>query len=235
MMEDSNNKKIEGEPLRDGLKRIIQESFLLKELQSKIKIVQRELPDASYELSKYGWYIDGESSPGQTIKLSQWLKDGEIDSVDQWFKKRYNRKRVKLIEKRLAQNYPNRERILKTAIKQHFKSDYVSSITILLTQVDGLFYDMTGKKYFSKHRSSEIKRFNIPELGLVDLLIEPLKKYTLINASENYLDDYSVKLNRHEVLHGVVTDFDTELNSLKIISFINFMDEMLSQAFKNER
>ncbi|MBE7441015.1 MAG: hypothetical protein HS119_00985 [Flavobacteriales bacterium] len=66
----------------------------------------------------------------------------------------------------------------------------------------------------------------------MDLLIKPFKEYTAINASEEYLHDYPVKLNRHEILHGAVTDFDTELNSLKIISLVNFMDEMLGQPIK---
>ncbi|MCL4857437.1 MAG: hypothetical protein KJZ55_09255, partial [Flavobacteriales bacterium] len=154
------------------------------------------------------------------------------ESVNLISNSRYNRKRIKSIERRLVEKYPNREKIIKTAIKQHFKSDYISSITILLTQVDGLFFDVTKKKYFSKDRSSEIKKFNIIKSGLVDLLIKPFKEYTAINASEEYLHDYPVKLNRHEILHGAVTDFDTELNSLKIISLVNFMDEMLGQPIK---
>ncbi|MBE7441013.1 MAG: hypothetical protein HS119_00975 [Flavobacteriales bacterium] len=89
-MEDSKHEKIKGEPVKDALKRLIQESDWVKELNESLKIVQEKLPDASYELSKSGWYIDGESSPGQTIKLSQWLNNGEIDLVDEWFKKRYN-------------------------------------------------------------------------------------------------------------------------------------------------
>ncbi len=203
---------------------------VLVDVASKMIDVQKKLPQANYELSKYGWYVDFDFLPASSIKLTQKISEGRIDVVDRWFFSYFKPQKLDIIEQRLIKNYPNRKNIFKASFNHHRNFDYISSITLLLTQIDGIFNDKTGMKYFTKDKDLGIDRFNLTKYGITELLITPLKEFTSINASEKYIDNYPIRLNRHEILHGINTDFGTEINSLKIISLVNFMDEFLTQV-----
>jgi len=55
-----------------------------------------------------------------------------------------------------------------------------------------------------------------------------------ISASQNERDDKFNELNRHQVLHGESTSYDSEINSLKAISLINYLAQVLMKPEDNE-
>lgn len=205
------------------------------QIQDGFKIMVSKTPESLIELSKQGWYIDFEITPRIPIELSGYLKKGEVDYVDNYLSKYYGDK-LNRIKEKLYENYPNRQKILKEAFDCFRRKEYYSTISLLLTQADGFCFDKTKKLYFKNNRELQKEKIYVPEVekeikrisgGIVDILLEPMKNATLINEDTRNLTKFSIKLNRHAILHGMDTDYGTKLNSLKIISFVNYLDDML--------
>ena len=74
-----------------------------------------------------------------------------------------------------------------------------------------------------KDREDAIQRFmsQIKEdiYSTITLLLTPIPLFKSESAREETFNE----LNRHQVLHGEVTDYGTEQNSLKMISFLSYL------------
>ena len=58
-------------------------------------------------------------------------------------------------------------------------------------------------------------------------LLSPLSQPLPISASKNERNDAFNELNRHQVMHGESLDYGTEINSLKSISLLNYVTQVL--------
>lgn len=58
-------------------------------------------------------------------------------------------------------------------------------------------------------------------------LLFPLSHSLPISASEHERGEIFNELNRHQLLHGEVVDYGTEINSLKSISLLNYVTQVL--------
>lgn len=197
-------------------------------LNEAIEKMYELLPGASYELSKHGWFVDSYMSPGQIVELKELLLE-DSEKVDKWFINHFNKTRIREIKERLISNYPKREDILKRAFERHKKKDYISSIILLLAQADGIFNDETSNKFFNYKEKRKGVKYISPENknNLLDLLMEPMIIQTSINAQQDKICEYPIRLNRHEIIHGVDTNYSSKINSLKVVSFINYIDEII--------
>lgn len=82
-----------------------------------------------------------------------------------------------------------------------------------------------------------LKKNNLPEIKTElekknlkdsDFLLSPIQNKGSINAWEKELSKYPVRLNRHEIIHGRDLNYGKEINSLKLISMISYIDYILS-------
>lgn len=64
-------------------------------------------------------------------------------------------------------------------------------------------------------------------MKIVDFLIGPIYKKGVLNAWEKELDEFPIRLNRHEIVHGVDVNYGTEVNSLKTLSLLAYVDTIL--------
>jgi len=207
-----------------------------KKISDGIQIVINETPDNIFELSKYGWYLDFNVEFKTPVELGRLLKNGEINKVNDYLNNYYTEE-LDYIENRLVENYPQRKRFFSSAFSNHRKGDYISAIVVLLTQADGICYDKTEKKFFISDRKNEylpqieqnLRKFSH---GIVDLFLSPISNKTTINVRAEELVNFPIRLNRHEIIHGVDIDFDSKTNSLKIISFINYLDNLFDKILQ---
>ena len=58
-------------------------------------------------------------------------------------------------------------------------------------------------------------------------LLAPLSQPLPISASQYERDESFNELNRHQVMHGEVVNYGTEINSLKSISLLNYVVQVL--------
>lgn len=63
--------------------------------------------------------------------------------------------------------------------------------------------------------------------SFLDLFLSPIKNQTPIMVREVDIRKYPCTLNRHEVLHGVNVNYGTEVNSLKCMSLLIYISDLL--------
>ncbi len=62
-----------------------------------------------------------------------------------------------------------------------------------------------------------------------DFLLSPVKNKGVVNGCEQELYKSPVKLNRHAIIHGKDVNYGNEINSLKLISMLSYIDYILTQ------
>ena len=202
----------ENDAIRQITKRILEEPLDTKTRQENLE-----------KLAEFGWYLDPGMplfAPTQLVRaLSE--KDGQevLDAIHAYFARRLD-----IIEGTLRTSFPLRGDILRDAFEAHRDGKYNLSVPVLLAQADGMWFDRVSKSPFmGSERSGAVgdldqknqHRFFEPLIGLFSESI-PLW------MSKTERDSTFAELNRHQVLHGEVVDYGTEVNSLKAIAFLSF-------------
>lgn len=135
------------------------------------------------------------------------------------------------IEARLVESYPHRSKLLQEGFWAHRKQKYALSIPLFLAQADGLFYDRFQENLFRKRgREDAAKGFTSEVKGLFfRAVLYPLSESTPLWEDSRSLEENFGGLNRHQVLHGMKVDYDTEISSLKAISLLDYLNWVLNR------
>ncbi len=183
----------------------------------------------SVMLSDEGWYPDYGLAQKtlSELYLSQILNNTiALDTfMMDFYKKKLNR-----IIKYFEEKFENRFIILKKAFKAHKKGDYELSIPVFLSQIEGIFYDLTQKNIFSKnkrYKEASAQKWVESKIGKIDnfriALLEPLKENQNISSNFKESTNYPKVLNRNMILHGRDLKYSNEINSFKAISLLLFI------------
>lgn len=181
-------------------------------------------------LAKHGWYFDPEM-PFGIPEIENALENGDIETANIMLME-YFSERLSDIEKELREKFPARVAILESAFNAHRRKEYALSIPVFLIQADGICYDLINKQLYSKKDkvpSIAVYAKTITADTFRSILLYPLTQPLPISASAKERTEDFDDLNRHQVVHGEITDYDTELNSLKAISLLNYVSYVLSQ------
>ena len=65
-----------------------------------------------------------------------------------------------------------------------------------------------------------MNKVDVTEFSLA--LMSPLKEVGALRTSTYQLKENDLMLNRHQVLHGIVSNYDSELNSLKCLGLLDY-------------
>ncbi len=206
-----------------------------EKLTKSMEILKEETPIGILELSNYGWYLGYDSTPKAPVELGRKLRKGNSKEVDKLLIEYYEEE-LDLVEKRVISRNPKRKSLLREAFDNHRNKRYYSSIVLLLTQIDGLCYDETKRLYFKNNRSLQRSNIYKPEVEeeitkkqkfIIEGFEIPLNRSTGINEHIDNIYKFPIRLNRHEILHGIDYTFGTKINSLKIISFLNYINDIV--------
>ena len=185
-------------------------------------------------LARHGWFPDPSMSVALSTRLAS-LVDDQPDAVDKAVSELL-RDRFDEIEAELVESYPDRARLLHDAFEAHRKSKYTLSIPVFLTQAEGLVWDRCSKALYAQNQrrtAAKDLRAQVP-YGFFDALLEPLMISTPLWKPGAKLGTTFAGLNRHQVLHGVSTDYDTEVNSLRAVSFLSYLHWILNQPTEEQ-
>ena len=206
-----------------------------EKLTKSMEILKEETPIGILELSNYGWYLGYDSTPKTPVELGRKLRKGNSKEVDKLLIE-YHEEELDLVEKRVISRNPSRKPLLEEAFENHRNQRYYSSIVLLLTQIDGLCYDETERLYFKNNRILQRSNIYKPEVEeeitkkqkfIIEGFEIPLNQSTGINEHTDNISKFPIRLNRHEILHGIDYGFGTKINSLKIISFLNYINDIV--------
>jgi hypothetical protein len=190
-----------------------------------------------YKVAKYGWYFDDFSKDSNldTSKCIKFINSNLPQKLDSYMSD-YYKNRIIQIKKKLIIEYPKRKEIISEAFYTQGLGLYSSSICLFITLIDGICDDVLNLKFFKNEKFlPEIKtKIEDKNRKNSDFLLSPIHKKGVINAWEKDLENFPIRFNRHEIIHGIDVNYGSEINSLKIISMLSYVDYILSHYEKQE-
>ena len=177
---------------------------------------------------KEGWFIHPLLLPFLT-QIDRFLEPdwSEIESI----MKTFFRAQANDIEKQLKESYSERSHIFEEAFEAHREAKYCLSVPVLLAQCDGLMHLQFGESWFTlKGRKAVVEKLNDMTPDDRRLFADPETwEETPVWLSKNERPKFFCDLNRHQVLHGESTNYNTETNSLRVISLINYVHCVINE------
>ncbi|QRY31179.1 hypothetical protein JVX96_24350 [Variovorax sp. PDNC026] len=186
---------------------------------------------ALMELGQRGWYLDGEMGLSTPFEFARAISEGQIEDTEVALEDHFTM-RLDAIESEIAAAFPSRARILAAAFRAHKDGLYACSIPVFLTQMDGICMEVGNKYFFIRENRRPGIAGHIDQLSdnpLTAAMLAPLTEILPISAGPDARGPGFWQLNRHTVIHGESVDYDTRRNSLRAISLINYVSQMLSQ------
>jgi len=183
-------------------------------------------------LAERGWFFLTEMPASDYRSLKSLIDDSKFDDLDKTMSA-WTLHLLDETEKKLCDLFPDREALLREGFDNHRKGKYASAITLLLTQSDGLCFDSLKMIFFKERQEkggirvtgikTELEALGID--GFTKIILHPVLTVSGINANEEQIrnGEFPNSPHRNPILHGKVTDYASELNSLKIISLVGFM------------
>lgn len=218
------------EDFRINLENLISPAFV--EFTKNLAALPERTRKSLMVLAKHGWFFDPEMPIVGIREIENILENGDTESANSELME-YFSERLSEIEEDIKKKFPTRANILECAFNAHRRKEYALSIPVFLIQADGICYDLINKQLYSKKGKAPVIA-EYAETITTDVfrsaLLYPLTQPLPISAyAKERAEDFS-DLNRHQVIHGESTDYDTEINSLKAISLLNYVSYVLSQG-----
>ncbi|PCJ63685.1 MAG: hypothetical protein COA73_05280 [Candidatus Hydrogenedentota bacterium] len=188
-------------------------------------------------LARHGWYYDLDMDMPRLWEYEESLRNGETEAVDDALIMHFENK-LDQIEAEIAELFPERADIIVTAIAAHRRGEYSLSVPVFLIQSDGICKEFTDVSLFRK-KNGKPRTATFVETIAADsfrrAMMSPLGETTPIDASERERGDDFDELNRHMVLHGESLDYGTKGKSLKALSLLNYVSQLLDLEQENRR
>lgn len=210
----------------------IQES--MRKVAERLKLYVEKTPEHFLLIAHHGWFIEIDSELWFPSQIANEIQTGSVEEANELLVVYYKDNLGRIFED-LHKRHPGRKEIFHQ-IFESFKNGYHNVVVpSVLSQVDGICVDFTRKKFFIKERKNYLPEV-ITELAgkSLDLFLSPLQNNTPIIAREQELEQFPCRLNRHEILHGISTDYGTEINSLKVISLLKYVSDILTEIDGNK-
>lgn len=195
------------------------------------------LSQVGTELAKRGWYISDSMDLSDTSQIENLLESNKMDDVDS-FMTPIVRNRIPDLEKLIREHYPKRAAIVSLALDAHSRGEYALVIPTLLCQTEGICLDVVNTKLYKTKRKVPVISVVLEQYQTDDFLaavLKPLETDLGIVARQEIRDRFPGVMNRHEVIHGIDTEYATELNSLKAISLLDYVATIMWEVVPNKK
>ncbi len=180
------------------------------------------------KLAGRGWFLGPRFPVGNISQLGRAAETtpGDVDEIVA----RHVRWYLDDIEAALIGFYPHRSCLFQEAFWAHREGRYSLSILAFLAQADGIFGERFERDLFRKGSKEAVSSFISEVRGrFFKAHLYPLTQSIPLWENTRYLGDNFEGLNRHQVLHGMKVDYNTELNSLKTVSLLDYLSWVLNR------
>jgi hypothetical protein len=197
---------------------------MFDEMSKTLDQLPDDIRDVVPKLAKRGWYFSLDMDIPFLRKIQSALNMNDMQCVDALIQERIQ-SQISNISSRAVKRFPNRHKIISSAIEAHSLGVYELSIPVILIQIDGMCSEEFRVKFFAT--SNKIPKTaelitDIARGDFTDAFLIPLKELSGITAGEKFRENYPDALNRHEILHGIDTTYPSLTNSLKVISLLDY-------------
>lgn len=175
-------------------------------------------------LLQRGWFFSGQMGASELIELKGWNDSGDFQQIDLYMQN-WVENELDLIKTRFCTAFPKRAGTISEAFNAHISGQYALSIPVFLIQAEGICVDTLGVKLFSAPQGIPQTRSATDQWAdnpLSEALLLPIREISGVTASDKKRPDFPHSPNRHEILHGLDTDYATLTNSLKVISLLDY-------------
>jgi hypothetical protein len=208
-------------------------------LVENVKALPARTANVQRILARRGWFIPPKVPAMAFLKLvEEHSANGRMKELDELMTK-YIDSQLSEIEEDLIARYPNRAALFVEAFKAYRIEMYASSITVLLSQADGICIDSLGQKFFSMETVAGVKQPKTKKVieaygagALQEMMLEPLFSGTGMGAGEKEQASYADSPNRHTVMHGIDTTYPSKINSAKVISLVAYLGSTAQRTIK---
>jgi len=210
----------------------------LTNFRESLRLLPGHTQAALLALGNHGWFFDLEMPLPFLWELENALNEGDIKEAEAALVD-YFRENLQSTENRFIAKFPRRAKIINSAFNAHKRGEYELSIPILLAQTDGICYEVINQHLFIRVRgekkpSTAIYVDSVASDTFRHSLLSPLSQPLPISMSKHERDESFNELNRHQVMHGESLDYGTEINSLKAISLLNYVTQVLRLDDENK-
>ena len=201
-----------------------------QQIGERLKLYAENTPKYLLIIARHGWFLDMDTELSFPSQIISEIEAGNIEEADQLLIEYYTESLDNIftvLEIRHAKRAP----ILKELKMLIDSNQYYAFIPLVFSQVDGVCFDFTKKKFFIKNRKTYLPEVT-QELekstgSFVELYLSPIKNQTPIMAREEDLKKFPCKLNRHEIMHGINTTYGSKVNCLKVLSLFKYVSDLL--------
>jgi len=252
-MEELQAQFIFPDEFKTTIKRLVKSIEVFKQNQFEIKIdfeafnvigeiindYTQNVSSHTLLVSRHGWFIDLIAPIDLPVNAYNLFKTGKIKEGNKIIGDYYNEYLDDVFDT-LKKRHKRRKLILDDILKGYKEKKYRLIIPCIFTQIDGICNDFTKNAFFIKER----KNNHLPKItplieaeteGFLKFYISPLQNQTPIMVHEKYLGDFPCKFNRHQIIHGSSFSYGSQINSLKAISFLKYLSDILSVLKKKKQ
>lgn len=183
-----------------------------------------------------GWFFDSEMSIDGMIHILEATEAGDVQSIELGMVDFFE-SRLSGIENDICQRFPQRGNILRQAFSAHREGQYFLSVPVFLAQADGLTLEIAGQNFFMGSGKKNIGKMidDIVEESHKTTFLTPLQASLPLTAPQSKRGTNFNQLNRHAVLHGESLEYGTKTNSLKALSFLNYVAVTFGDAITQNK
>ena len=207
----------------------------LGEVSKIIEEYPARVGDALVLMAQYGWYLDSDMGLYEPIRFKNAVDEGDLERANQSMVGHFSG-RARQIELELCRAFPVRAHLFAAAFQAHSNGQYIVAIPVLFAQVDGICGDLANGTFFERSkRDKVVQAINAGATSKVaKAFVLPLGGTLAVSMSQKDRQSDFDGLNRHLVLHGESIDYGTELNSLRAISFLNYIAQALLREYADD-
>jgi len=188
-------------------------------------------------MAEAGWYLDPQIGFSKITSFQLVLEEEGTEVADTLMMAHFE-KRLDAIQASLIDEFPHRKPFFDAAFDAVRRDEHILAVPVLLSQTDGICKDVAGKYFFI----TEPGKGAVPARpGVAPFMLEQVRsdlseaflcmfeEVRPIGLSEKRRAPGFKGLNRHTVLHGEDLNYGTRLNSLKAVSLLNYVAQILSR------
>lgn len=202
----------------------------LQQFADGIRRFPVEMRPVLLQLHGRGWFISGSMDVSDLRHFQTQLEHKQFDELDKAMSAWVERN-LQEVRNNANKRFPERAAIINSAFQAHSDALYELSVPVFLAQVEGMCIEVLGKKMFSTKAGAPRTRAVTDALAdnaFAEMLLLPLREVHGLSASESERHLWPDSLNRHEILHGVATDYGTQINSEKVISLLEYFVSLVA-------
>jgi hypothetical protein len=191
-------------------------------------------------MAEAGWYLDLQMSFPKVTGFQQVVEEEGSEVADASMTAHFE-KRLDAIQAFLIEGFPSRKRFFDAVFDAVRRGEHILAVPVLLAQTDGICKDVAGEYLFITEKGvvparPSVARFMLEQVhsDLSDAFLCMFEEVRPIGLTEKRRAPGFKGLNRHTVLHGEDLEYGTKLNSLKAVSLLNYVAQILTRKLDDE-